>query len=214
MMTKIAVSLHSGPKLNLALTLKELKEAKVDFLHIDVMDGQFVPEIDFGEGLVKEISTFSPIPLDIHMMVKEPEKLINHYSFPTTEVIGIHVESTPHIHRVLTMIKELGKKCEVIINPGTPVSIILPVLDIIDQVMVMSADPGTSGTSFIEQSVKKVELLTELRKKNSLHFQIEADGSIDSHNIKNLVDAGLDIAVSGSFIFKDEPVKQIRKLKL
>ncbi|RMC51582.1 ribulose-phosphate 3-epimerase [Lactobacillus sp. ESL0228] len=212
-MIKVAVSLHSGPKINIEKLLTKLLETNVDLLHIDVMDGHFVSEIDFGEKLVKEISNFSPIPLDIHMMTKNPEKLISNYAFPTTNVIGIHVESTQHIHRALTLIKELGKKCEIIVNPGTSISTIIPVLDFVDQVMVMSIDPGTSGTNFIDSSIKKVALLDKMRKKYHYHYQIEVDGSINDHNIKKLIPAGLDIAVSGSFIFNGDLKKQIEILK-
>ncbi|BDR57049.1 ribulose-phosphate 3-epimerase [Xylocopilactobacillus apis] len=212
-MIKIAASLHSGPKINLEKILNEFSHADIDFLHIDVMDGHFVPEIDFGEGIVKEISSFSDIPLDIHMMVENPELLINNYSLPTTEVIGIHVEATPHIHRALTTIKSLHKKAEVIINPDTPVSTIIPVLNIVDQVLVMSVDPGTSGAKFIDSTLERVNLLNELRQKNNYNYLIEADGSIDDRNIKGLIDTGLDVAVSGSFIFKDNVEKQILKLK-
>lgn len=213
MMCQIAVSLHSGPKLNLDKTLKSLASARADFLHIDVMDGHFVPEIDFGQKLVQEISQNCQIPLDIHLMVEKPETLIEQYIFPTTEIIGIHVESTPHIHRILTLIKKLGQKCEVIINPGTPVSTIIPVLRLVDQVMVMSVDPGTSGENFIDSTIEKVKLLDELRQQNNYHYQIKADGSIDDHNIVKLTKAGLDIAVVGSFIFKDNLAGQIAKLK-
>lgn len=212
-MIKVAVSLHSGPKINIEKLLTKLSTTNVDLLHIDVMDGHFVSEIDFGEKLVKEISDFSPIPLDIHMMTKNPEKLISNYALPTTDAIGIHVESTQHIHRALTLIKKLGKKCEIIVNPGTSISTIIPVLNFVDQVMVMSIDPGTSGTNFIDSSIKKVALLDQIRKKYHYHYQIEADGSINDYNIKKLIPAGLDIAVSGSFIFNGDLKKQIEILK-
>lgn len=212
-MCQIAVSLHSGPKLNLEKVLKDLASAHADFLHIDVMDGHFVPEIDFGQKLVQEISQNCQIPLDIHMMVEKPETLIDQYAFPTTEIIGIHVESTQHIHRILTLIKKLGRKSEVIINPGTSVSTIVPVLRLVDQIMVMSVDPGTSGARFIDTAIEKVKLLDDLRTQNNYHYQIEADGSIDDHNIVGLTKAGLDIAVVGSFVFKDNLAGQITKLK-
>ncbi|MDF7639572.1 ribulose-phosphate 3-epimerase [Lactobacillus sp. ESL0791] len=212
-MIKIAASLHSGPKINLEKVLQQLAEAKVDFLHIDVMDSNFVNEIEFGKSIVKEISQHSKIPLDIHMMVESPERILKDYALPTTQTIGIHIEATNHIHRILTMIKNLNKKAEVIINPGTAIETIKPVLNLVDQVMIMSVDPGFGGSTFINSSIERVKQLNDLRQKYNYHYQIEVDGSVDNNNLKELIDAGVDIAVSGSFIFKGNIIEQVKKLK-
>lgn len=213
-MVKIAASLHSGPKLNEGEILDQLKEANIDLLHIDVMDSNFVPEIDFGAGFTKEISQYSDIPLDIHMMVNNPIRLINEYALSTTNDIGIHYEATQQLHRDLFQIKQLGKKAEVVINPGTPVSALTCVLDFVDQIMIMSVDPGCSGKApFIPEIVNKIKTLDQLRSKNNYHYQIEVDGGITDQNLKPLVDNGLDIAVSGSFIFKGNISEQVNKLK-
>lgn len=213
-MVKIAASLHSGPKLNEGKILDQLIEANIDLLHIDVMDSNFVPEIDFGSSFTKEISQYSDIPLDIHMMVNNPIRLINEYALPTTNDIGIHYEATQQLHRDLFQIKQLDKKAEVVINPGTPVSALSSVLAFVDQIMVMSVDPGCSGKApFIPEVVNKIRELDQLRSKNNYHYQIEVDGGITDQNLKPLVDNGLDIAVSGSFIFKGNISEQVNKLK-
>lgn len=213
-MVKIAASLHSGPKLNEGKILDQLIEANIDLLHIDVMDSNFVPEIDFGSSFTKEISQYSDIPLDIHMMVNNPIRLINEYALPTTNDIGIHYEATQQLHRDLFQIKQLDKKAEVVINPGTPVSALSSVLAFVDQIMVMSVDPGCSGKApFIPEVVNKIKELDQLRSKNNYHYQIEVDGGITDQNLKPLVDNGLDIAVSGSFIFKGNISEQVNKLK-
>ncbi|EEQ26023.1 ribulose-phosphate 3-epimerase [Lactobacillus gasseri] len=214
-MVKIAVSLHSGPKLHLSKTLDLLKSAKADYLHIDVMDGSFVPEIDFGASLTHEIAQYSNIPLDIHMMVNNPIRLIKHYDFPTTNSIGIHVEATQQIHRDLYFIKQLNKKAEVSINPGTPITALYPILDLVDQIMVMSVDPGCSGKSpFISEVSTRIKELNQLRIDNDYNYQIEVDGGITEQNLSPLIDDGLDTAVSGSFVFQGNNIKgQIQKLK-
>lgn len=213
-MVKVAVSLHSGSKLNLSKTLNSLKSAKADYLHIDVMDGSFVPEIDFGAGITREIAQYSSIPLDVHMMVNNPIKLIKQYTLSTTNTIGIHVEATQQIHRDLYYIKQLGKKAEVSINPGTPISALYPILDFVDQIMVMSVDPGCSGKSpFIPEVSTRIKELNQIRLSNNYNYQIEVDGGITDQNLKPLIDNGLDTAVSGSFVFQGDTKKQIQKLR-
>lgn len=212
-MVQISVSLHSGPKINLEKILEKLNKANADFLHIDVMDSNFVNEIDFGENLVKEIGQYSEIPLDIHMMVEKPERLISNYAFPTTQIIGVHVEATKHIHRAIAMIKSLNKKAEVVLNPGTPISIVKPIFNLVDQIMIMSVDPGFGGSTFINSTVNRVKKLDNLRKKYNYHYKIEVDGGINDQNLKDLVKVGLDRAVSGSFIFNGDINNQITKLK-
>jgi ribulose-phosphate 3-epimerase len=213
-MVKIAVSLHSGPKLHFSKILNSLKSTKVDYLHIDVMDGSFVPEIDFGASLTQEIAQYSSIPLDVHMMVNNPIRLIKQYAFPTTNTIGIHFEATQQLHRDLYYIKQLDKKAEVIINPGTPISALYPILGFVDQIMVMSVDPGCSGKSpFISEVSTRIRKLNQLRIDNDYNYQIEVDGGITDQNLKPLIDNGLDTAVSGSFVFKGNIEKQIQKLR-
>lgn len=213
-MVKIAVSLHSGPKLHMSEVLDQLEKANVDLLHIDVMDSEFVPEIDFGSNFTQEIGQYSNIPLDIHMMVNNPSRLINEYALSTTADIGIHYEATQQLHRDLYQIKQLHKKAEVIINPGTPVSLLSDILDFTDQIMVMTVDPGCSGKSpFIPEVANKIKKLDQLRKENNYHYLIEADGGITDKNLKTLINNGLDIAVSGSFIFKGDIKQQVQKLK-
>lgn len=200
-MVKIAPSLLNAPKTNLKNTIQELESAGADMFHIDIMDGHFVDQIAFGKDLVNDISNITTLPLDLHLMVTNPNKIIPEYIFKKVDTIGIHIESTNHIHREITLIHELGKHVSVVLNPGTPVSLIQSILPLVEKIMIMTVDPGFGGSNFEPLAVKKIKELADIRKETHLNYQIQVDGSINNKNIQECINNGLDIAVSGSYIF-------------
>lgn len=211
---KIAPSILSADFANLQKDIALVEKGGADYIHVDVMDGQFVPNITFGPNIVQAIRPITKLPLDVHLMIVDPEKYIPAFAKAGADIITVHVEATPHIHRALQMIKDLGVKAGVVINPGTPVAMIKEVLSIADQVLVMTVNPGFGGQSFIEETVEKISELAELRKQNNWNYLIEVDGGIVPETAKICQVAGADIFVAGSYIYNSEnPVGQIDKLK-
>lgn len=184
------------------------------YLHIDIMDGQFVDNLTFGPNVVKALRPHSSQVFDCHLMVINPEKYIKAFAQAGADIIGVHIEATAHIHRVLSQIKQAGVKAEVVINPGTPVAAIKEVLPLVDQVLVMTVDPGFGGQAFLSETVSKVKELAQLRLQAGLQFEIEVDGGVNADTIKTVTAAGADVAVAGSFVFgSDDPAKQVALLK-
>lgn len=211
-MLKISPSILSANILNLKSDLDNLSNA--DYLHVDVMDGCFVPNLSFGLDTVRSISKYSSLKLDVHLMINNPERYVNEFIDNGADIVGIHIESTNHIMRVLQIIKERGIKSEVVINPGTPLTVLEEILPEVDQILIMSVNPGFGGQKFIKNSVDKIRRLSMLREVRGLEFDIEVDGGINDGNIKEVYESGVDIAVSGSYIFKDgKPDKNIDNLK-
>ena len=186
-MKKIYPSLLSADFLNLENEIKALEEAQIDGLHFDVMDGQFVPNISIGIPILDSVRAATQLPIDVHLMIEQPEQYINTFAEHGADMISVHVEATQHIHRALQMIKNAGKKAGVVINPGTPVESLLPVLEIVDYVLVMTVNPGFGGQSFIEACAAKVKILRDLRQSLNLNFNIEVDGGINNETIKCLL---------------------------
>ena len=185
-----------------------------DYIHVDVMDGHFVPNITLGPNIVKAIRPVTKLPLDVHLMITEPEKYIHAFAEAGADIIGIHAEATPHIHRAIQMIVAENVKAEIVINPGTPVSAIEHVLSMCDQVLVMTVNPGFGGQSFIEESLEKIAVLAALKEEKGYHYDIEVDGGIVPETAKRCLEAGANVFVAGSYIYDaDEPVAQIRALK-
>ena len=194
--------------------IMRLDVSGADILHIDVMDGQFVPNITLGPNIVQAIRPVTKLPLDVHLMIVDPENYIPAFAKAGADIITVHVEATPHIHRALQMTKSLGVKAGVVINPGTPVSMIKHVLPLADQVLVMTVNPGFGGQSFIEETVEKITELADLRRENNWTYAIEVDGGIVPETAKICKDAGADVFVAGSYIYGAEnPVGQIERLK-
>lgn len=185
-----------------------------EVLHIDIMDGQFVPALSYGPGWVKAIRPITDMVLDVHMMVQSPERFVDQFADAGADIIGVHTEATPHIHRALQMIKNKGVKAEVVINPGTPVSAIKPVLYMVDQVLVMTVNPGFGGQKFLPETVKKIAELNEIKKSEGLNFDIEIDGGVNDHTVVGAYQAGATVAVAGSYVFDaDDPVSRINAIK-
>ncbi|MCS4644660.1 ribulose-phosphate 3-epimerase [Staphylococcus aureus] len=208
-MTKLYPSLLSVDFLDLQHELKRLEEAGVDGVHFDVMDGQFVPNISIGLPILDAVRKGTTLPIDVHLMIENPEKYIPSFAEHGADMISIHVESTPHIHRAIQMIKHLDKKAGVVINPGTPISQIEPILDIVDYVLVMTVNPGFGGQSFIDQCVEKIAGLNAIKMERQLNFDIEVDGGVNTDTAKVCVENGATMLVTGSFFFKQEDYKKV-----
>ena len=211
---KIAPSILSADFSNLQRDIELVEKGGADYIHVDVMDGHFVPNLTFGPNIVQAIRPITKLPLDVHLMIVDPEKYIPAFAKAGADIITVHVEATPHIHRALQMMKDLGVKSGVVINPGTPITMIKHVLPIADQVLVMTVNPGFGGQSFIEETVEKIAELSELREQNNWHYSIEVDGGIVPETAQICQKAGADVFVAGSYIYNSEdPVGQINQLK-
>ncbi|GAB5054090.1 ribulose-phosphate 3-epimerase [Pediococcus parvulus] len=213
-MIKVSPSILSANFVDLKPDIEIAQKGGADLLHIDVMDGQFVPNLSFGPGMVEAIRPITSMPLDCHLMIENPERFVTQFCQAGADIVGVHVESTPHIYRALEMIKQHGVKAEVVLNPGTPISLVEDVLPIVDQVLVMTVNPGFGGQKFISQMLPKIQRLNQLRQTGENNFAIEVDGGINDENVASVYKAGADIAVAGSYVFNSEdPIAQIKKLK-
>ncbi|ADC87775.1 MULTISPECIES: ribulose-phosphate 3-epimerase [Staphylococcus] len=201
-MKKLYPSLLSADFSQLNQELHKLEQAGVDGLHFDVMDGQFVPNISVGFPVLEAVRRETTLPIDVHLMIAQPERYIEQFAQAGADFISVHVEATPHIHRALELIKLQNIKAGVVINPGTPVELIKPVLSIVDYVLVMTVNPGFGGQHFIQSCVAKVQQLAELKAINSYDFDIEVDGGINDQTIKLCAEAGASMFVAGSYFFK------------
>lgn len=202
----IAPSILSADFANLESEIKSVEAAGADWLHVDVMDGHFVPNLTIGPLVVEAIRDKTDLPLDCHLMVSRPEDWIEPFAKAGADVITIHAEAATHLHRQLSMIRELGCKAGVSINPGTSLATIEEALDYVDLVLVMSVNPGFGGQKFIETVVSKIERLAGVRGKRD--FVIEVDGGVKADNIGRLRKAGADVFVAGSAVFGDPDRKK------
>lgn len=213
-MGKIAPSILSADISTLGEDIKMLDLGGADWIHIDVMDGHFVPALTFGPNVVAAAKANTDLPLDVHLMVEEPEKMIDGFVEAGADWISVHAEATKNIHRVMQEIKAQDVNAGVVINPGTPVSFIESILPIVDLVLVMTVNPGAGGQKFIDEMVQKIENLADLRTKNSYDYVIQVDGGINNDTIKICHEAGADVFVAGSNVFgAPSPQEQIKTLK-
>lgn len=210
----LAPSLLSADFSNLAEDVKKIDGS--DLLHIDVMDGHFVPNISFGAAVMKSLIGKTDIPFDVHLMIENPEKYINDFVTPQTRYITVHQEACKHLDRVVNQIKETGALAGVSINPATPVNILDDILPSVDMVLVMSVNPGFGGQKFIPHALDKVEELAKIRDERNLDFMIEVDGGVNPDNGNELLEKGADILVAGSAVFKSpnvaETIKEFKSL--
>ena len=197
---KIAPSILSADFANLARDIKLVEKAGADYIHVDVMDGHFVPNITIGPAVVAAIRPVTKLPLDCHLMIEKPENYILDFAKAGADIINVHVEATPHIHRALQMIKGADVKAGVTINPGTPVDAIKHVLKMADLVLVMTVNPGFGGQAFIPEAVEKVKELKALKEEFDYHYEIEVDGGIVPETAEICQAAGADVFVAGSYI--------------
>lgn len=195
----ILPSLLNANTYNIKEQLQILKDKGIDHLHVDVMDGQFVPSQAFGPNTVNDLKNMTDFKLDVHLMIENPEKHILLYK--NADIITVHYESTRHLYRAIQLIKNMGLKACVAINPATSISMIEEVLPMLDQVLVMTINPGVPGEKFIAQTMTKIEKLNQLKKEKNYHFNIEVDGNVNKDTINECLKAGANMFVSGSYVF-------------
>jgi len=206
---KLYPSLLSADFLQLQKELKALEDAGVDGVHFDVMDGQFVPNISIGLPILEAVRKGTDLPIDVHLMIEEPEKYVELFATQGADMISVHVEATPHIHRVIQQIKKTNVKAGVVINPGTSVDAIIPVLKMVDYVLVMTVNPGFGGQTFIQESIDKLDQLDKMKKELNLSFEIEVDGGINEETVATVIEHGATMLVAGSYFFKQKDYKQV-----
>jgi ribulose-phosphate 3-epimerase len=210
----IAPSLLAADFANLQAACEMINKSEADWFHLDVMDGMFVPNISFGMPVIEAIKKHAKKTLDVHLMIEKPERYIDEFKRVGADVLTVHYEASTHLHRTLQAIAGVGMKTGVALNPHTPVSVLEPVLEMIDVVCLMSVNPGFGGQKFIEGTYKKVADLKHMIREKGVSTLIEIDGGVTLSNAKALVDAGADVLVAGSFVFNaTHPENTISELK-
>ena len=204
----IAPSLLSADFSRLKEEVKAVEEAGADLLHLDVMDGLFVPNLTFGPLVISAIRPHTKLLFDVHLMIVQPERYLKHFAEAGADLICVHAEATAHLHRAITQIKELGKLAGVSLNPHTPPEILDYVLELLDFVLVMTVNPGFGGQKFIPQCLSKIEKLKNTIVKRGLNTLIEVDGGINEKTSQLVISAGADILVAGSYIFEKEDYRE------
>lgn len=202
----LAPSILSADFTNLSQQIRLVEMAGADWIHCDVMDGHFVPNITFGPFIVEAVNRITNLPLDVHLMIENPELYVQDFIQAGADYITVHVEEVIHLNRLVNQIKELGAKAGVVINPSTPVQSIKDVAEYIDLLLIMTVNPGFGGQKFIPNSIRRIHEAVELREKFHAKFLIEVDGGINNQNIKAVSDAGADVFVAGASIFKADNV--------
>lgn len=211
---KIAPSILSADFLNLGKDIEMINNSEADWIHCDVMDGSFVPNISFGFPIIKHVSKIAKKPLDVHLMIVHPENYIQEVRDAGAYMMTVHYEASPHLHRTIGAIHEAGMKAGVTLNPHTPICLLEDIIEDVDMVLLMSVNPGFGGQKFIENSLKKISELKQMILRKNLSTLIEVDGGVNINNVRTLVDAGADVLVAGSAVFGDaNPKEMIERLK-
>jgi ribulose-phosphate 3-epimerase len=211
----IAPSILSADFNNLGNDIEMINRSEAGFIHFDVMDGVFVPNISFGIPVIEHVNKIARKPLDVHLMIVNPDALIGSFVKAGASIITVHYEACTHLHRTIQHIKNLGIKASVCLNPHTPIAVLEDIITELDMVLLMSVNPGFGGQAFIENTYKKVRQLKSLIEKSNPDCLIEVDGGVNYETGKKLFDSGADVLVAGSFIFKsNQPEETIRNLKI
>lgn len=209
----ISPSLYSAGLEGFDRAVSIVEESGCDSIHVDVMDGHFVPRLDFGPSVVRAVRSMTHTEVDVHLMVAHPEAVIEEIAQVGADVITVHHEATDHIYRCLQLVRKLGKRAGVALNPGTSAAVIAPYAHLLDRVLVMTCNPGVAGESFIPEMLDKVSEVRGLRDARGLGFDIEVDGGVNAQSVERCRDAGADVAVCGGFIFNAEsPADSIKQL--
>ena len=210
----VSPSLLSADFLHLSKDIEMVNRSQADWFHLDIMDGVFVPNISYGLPVVSQIKKMATKPLDVHLMIVQPERYVEAFHKAGADILTVHYEACTHLHRTIQQIKAQGMKAGVALNPHTPVSLLEDVIEDIDVVLLMSVNPGFGGQSFIEQTINKVDKLKKLIMESNSHTLIEIDGGVNFETGKRLVNAGADALVAGSFVFNSpDPEANIKGLK-
>ena len=210
----VSPSLLSADFLHLSKDIEMVNHSQADWFHLDIMDGVFVPNISYGLPVVSQIKKMATKPLDVHLMIVQPERYVEAFHKAGADILTVHYEACTHLHRTIQQIKAQGMKAGVSLNPHTPVSLLEDVIEDIDVVLLMSVNPGFGGQSFIEQTINKVDKLKKLIMESNCHTLIEIDGGVNFETGKRLVNAGADALVAGSFVFNSpDPEANIKGLK-
>lgn len=212
-MKRLAPSILAADFNHLGEDIRKVEDEGVHVLHLDVMDGRFVPSISFGMSVISSIRKESKMFFDVHLMIEEPIRYIKEFAESGADGITVHIEACSDIKSTIAEIKKYGKKAAVSINPGTPVDKIADILEDVDMVLVMSVNPGFGGQKFIDSTIEKIEKLDKIRKDKCLDYKIEIDGGINIENIGYVTEKGVDIAVAGTAVFRGNISENVRKLK-
>ncbi|KPK21827.1 MAG: ribulose phosphate epimerase [Dehalococcoidia bacterium SG8_51_3] len=200
-MIKLAPSILSADFARLGEQIDKVARAGADYVHVDVMDGHFVPNITIGAPVVASIRRATDLPLDVHLMIERPERYISQFALAGADIITVHVEASAHLHATIQLIRELGAKAGVSLNPPTPLAVAEEFLPHVDLVLIMSVNPGFGGQSFMPETLPKIAAVRKLLNNRELHAELEVDGGINADNARDVVEAGASVLVAGNSIF-------------
>lgn len=213
-MKKLAPSILSADFARLGEEIKAVEEAGADYIHIDIMDGHFVPNITIGPLVVETAKAVTTLPLDVHLMISDPDRYVQDFIKAGSDLLSVHVETCPHLQRTLTYIRELGGRSAAVLNPSTPISTLEYVMDDLDMVLLMTVNPGFGGQKFIPTMLPKIQKMRALIDEKKLPIELEVDGGVNLENISQISQAGADVVVAGSAVYKSGDCrKAVRMMK-